>query len=75
MLGDNRDNSADSCYIGLIQRKQLIRKAECILVSAHQLFWEIALLILLGGEYVAQMLVIWIQRAVRHCIEQALNLC
>jgi signal peptidase I len=34
MLGDNRDNSADSRYIGLIQRKALIGRAERILVSA-----------------------------------------
>lgn len=34
MLGDNRDNSADSRYIGLIQRNVLIGRAERILVSA-----------------------------------------
>ncbi len=34
MLGDNRDNSADSRYIGLIPRKALIGRAERILVSA-----------------------------------------
>lgn len=34
MLGDNRDNSADSRYIGFIPRKQLIGRAEYILVSA-----------------------------------------
>jgi signal peptidase I len=34
MLGDNRDNSADSRYIGFIQRKALIGRAERILVSA-----------------------------------------
>jgi signal peptidase I len=34
MLGDNRDNSADSRFIGLVQRKQLIGRAERILVSA-----------------------------------------
>lgn len=34
MLGDNRDNSADSRYIGLVPRSQLIGKAEAILVSA-----------------------------------------
>lgn len=34
MLGDNRDNSADSRYIGLVPRRQLIGKAEDILVSA-----------------------------------------
>ena len=34
MLGDNRDNSADSRYIGLIPRKVLIGRAERILVSA-----------------------------------------
>jgi signal peptidase I len=33
MLGDNRDNSADSRYIGLIDRSLLIGKAERILVS------------------------------------------
>jgi signal peptidase I len=34
MLGDNRDNSADSRYIGLVPRKDLIGRAERILVSA-----------------------------------------
>lgn len=34
MLGDNRDNSADSRYIGFVPRKQLIGRAQCILVSA-----------------------------------------
>lgn len=34
MLGDNRDNSADSRYIGFIPRKALIGRAERILVSA-----------------------------------------
>ncbi len=34
MLGDNRDNSADSRYIGLIPRQVLIGRAERILVSA-----------------------------------------
>jgi signal peptidase I len=34
MLGDNRDNSADSRYIGFIPRKDLIGRAERILVSA-----------------------------------------
>lgn len=34
MLGDNRDNSADSRFIGLIPRKVLIGRAERILVSA-----------------------------------------
>lgn len=34
MLGDNRDNSADSRYIGLVQRHQLIGRASRILVSA-----------------------------------------
>jgi signal peptidase I len=34
MLGDNRDNSADSRYIGFIPRKLLIGRAERILVSA-----------------------------------------
>lgn len=35
MLGDNRDNSADSRYIGLIPRKMLIGRAERVLVSAE----------------------------------------
>jgi signal peptidase I len=35
MLGDNRDNSADSRYIGLIPREVLIGRAERILVSAN----------------------------------------
>jgi signal peptidase I len=34
-LGDNRDNSADSRYIGLVPRHLLIGKAERILVSAN----------------------------------------
>jgi signal peptidase I len=34
MLGDNRDNSADSRYIGLVPRKLLIGRASRILVSA-----------------------------------------
>ncbi len=34
MLGDNRDNSADSRYIGFIPRQALIGRAERILVSA-----------------------------------------
>src|SRR3982751_4863553 len=34
MLGDNRDNSADSRYIGLVPRQLLIGRAERILVSA-----------------------------------------
>ncbi len=34
MLGDNRDNSADSRYIGLVPRHLIIGKAERILVSA-----------------------------------------
>jgi len=34
MLGDNRDNSADSRYFGLVERHELIGRAERILVSA-----------------------------------------
>jgi signal peptidase I len=34
MLGDNRDNSADSRYIGLVKRDLLIGRASRILVSA-----------------------------------------
>jgi signal peptidase I len=34
MLGDNRDNSADSRYIGFVPREALIGRAERILVSA-----------------------------------------
>ena len=34
MLGDNRDNSEDSRYIGLVPRERLIARAERILVSA-----------------------------------------
>jgi signal peptidase I len=34
MLGDNRDNSADSRFIGLVPRERLIGRAERILVSA-----------------------------------------
>lgn len=37
MLGDNRDNSADSRYIGLVPRSLLIGRAERILVSADML--------------------------------------
>ena len=34
MLGDNRDNSADSRYIGLVRREMLIGRAVRVLVSA-----------------------------------------
>ena len=34
MLGDNRDNSADSRYIGFVPRALLIARAEGVLVSA-----------------------------------------
>jgi signal peptidase I len=34
MLGDNRDNSRDSRYIGLVPRRLLIGRAERVLVSA-----------------------------------------
>lgn len=34
MLGDNRDNSADSRYFGLVPRERIIGRAERILVSA-----------------------------------------
>ena len=34
MLGDNRDNSADSRYFGFVPRERLIGRAEGILVSA-----------------------------------------
>jgi signal peptidase I len=34
MLGDNRDNSRDSRYIGLVPRQLLIGRAERVLVSA-----------------------------------------
>ena len=34
MLGDNRDNSADSRMIGLVPRKLLVGRAERVLVSA-----------------------------------------
>jgi signal peptidase I len=34
VLGDNRDNSADSRYIGLVPRELLIGRAERVLVSA-----------------------------------------
>lgn len=37
MLGDNRDNSADSRYIGLVPRQLLIGRAERILASADML--------------------------------------
>ena len=34
MLGDNRDDSADSRYFGLVSRELLIGRAVAILVSA-----------------------------------------
>ena len=37
MLGDNRDNSADSRYIGFVPRNLLIGRAERVLVSADML--------------------------------------
>jgi signal peptidase I len=37
MLGDNRDNSADSRYIGLVPRRLLIARAERVLVSVDPL--------------------------------------
>ena len=37
MLGDNRDNSADSRYIGFVPRHLLIGRAERLLVSADML--------------------------------------
>ena len=41
MLGDNRDNSADSRYFGFVPRELLIGKAERILVSANILdHWQ-----------------------------------
>lgn len=41
MLGDNRDNSADSRYIGLVPRQLLIGRAERILASADILgHWQ-----------------------------------
>ena len=41
MLGDNRDNSADSRYFGLVPRKLLIGRAERVLVSADILgHWQ-----------------------------------
>ena len=41
MLGDNRDNSADSRYIGFVQRKLLIGRAERVMVSANILdHWQ-----------------------------------
>ena len=35
MLGDNRDNSADSRYIGMVPRHLLIGRAHHVLVSAN----------------------------------------
>lgn len=35
MLGDNRDNSADSRYIGLVPRRLLVGRAVRVLVSAN----------------------------------------
>jgi signal peptidase I len=34
VMGDNRDNSADSRYIGVVPRRRLIGRAHHILVSA-----------------------------------------
>lgn len=34
MLGDNRDNSADSRYFGLVERKRIIGRAVVVMVSA-----------------------------------------
>ncbi|WP_343630376.1 signal peptidase I [Roseateles sp.] len=34
MMGDNRDNSEDSRFIGLVQRRQIIGQAHRVLVSA-----------------------------------------
>ena len=39
MLGDNRDNSADSRYIGFVPRRLLIGQAVRVLVSADILDW------------------------------------
>ncbi len=33
-LGDNRDNSADSRYIGVVPRQRLIGRARAVLASA-----------------------------------------
>ncbi|WP_202967544.1 signal peptidase I [Legionella brunensis] len=33
MLGDNRDNSADSRYFGLVSRQQIIGRAETVIIS------------------------------------------
>jgi len=35
MLGDNRDNSADSRYIGLVPRKNIVGKATRVLISLN----------------------------------------
>ena len=35
MLGDNRDNSADSRYFGLVPRELLIGRAVAVLASAN----------------------------------------
>ncbi len=44
MLGDNRDNSADSRYFGFVPRELLIGKAERILVSANiEEHWQLRL--------------------------------
>lgn len=41
MLGDNRDNSADSRFIGFVPREKLIGRAERVLVSADLLdHWQ-----------------------------------
>ncbi len=33
MLGDNRDNSADSRYIGFVPRRDIVGRATCVVVS------------------------------------------
>jgi signal peptidase I len=35
VLGDNRDNSADSRYIGFVPRRNIVGRATCVLVSLN----------------------------------------
>jgi signal peptidase I len=45
MMGDNRDNSADSRYFGFVERKQILGRATAVVISLdldnhYQPRWE-----------------------------------